>query len=164
MSRRILRAAGVAALLAIAALVGAVVDPTPPARGEPSVAADARETTTRANWRVIDGDTFEDLGTGDRYRLENIDTPETGSRARCAAERALGDRATQRARAIIAGADQVDVRRTGRIDRYNRIIAFFSVDGRDLGEWMVAEGLARPWRGRREAWCDAQGNLVAFGN
>ena len=34
------------------------------------------------------------------------------------------------------------------------------IDGRDLGQMMIAEGLARPWRGRREPWCDANGNLI----
>jgi micrococcal nuclease len=34
------------------------------------------------------------------------------------------------------------------------------IDGRDLGETLIAEGVARPWRGRREPWCDAGGNLI----
>ncbi|MDZ4691595.1 thermonuclease family protein [Terricaulis sp.] len=131
--------------------------PLDTAQGEPSRSTAATQT---ANWRVIDGDTFEDLDTGDRYRLENIDTPETGGRARCTAERQLGDRATRQARALITSANSLDVRRTGRIDRYDRIIAFIEVDGRDLGELLIAEGLARPWRGRREPWCDANGALL----
>src|SRR5690606_26543787 len=106
------------------------------------------------------GDTFEDLATGERYRLENIDTPETGPRARCVAERQLGARATEQARAFITSARALEVRRTGRIDRYDRVIAFVEIDGRDLGELMIARGLARPWRGRREPWCDASGNLI----
>ena len=79
---------------------------------------------------------------------------------RCAAERNLGNRATQQARSFITNARQPDVRRTGRIDRYDRVIAFIEIDGRDLGQMMIAEGLARPWRGRREPWCDANGNLI----
>ncbi|MBL8544446.1 MAG: thermonuclease family protein [Hyphomonadaceae bacterium] len=111
-------------------------------------------------WRVIDGDTIEDEATGERIRLVNIDTPETGPRARCAAERQLGDRATQRARVLIAAASRVEIARTGRSDRYQRTIAFIRVDGRDFGEQMIAEGLARPWRGRREPWCSADGALI----
>lgn len=153
MSRKTLRAGAAALLFVAAALLLILVNPT---AAEPT-AADGDQ---RAHWRVIDGDTFEDLGSGDRYRLENIDTPETGPRAQCRAERDLGDRATARARAFIAGAGRLDVRRTGRIDRYDRIIAFVRIDGRDLGELMIAEGLARPWRGRREPWCDASGNLL----
>ncbi len=134
--------------------------PLDTAQGEPSRPSITAPASQSANWRVIDGDTFEDLETGERYRLENIDTPETGGRARCAAERQLGDRATRQARALITSADILDVRRTGRIDRYDRIIAFIEVDGRDLGELLIAEGLARPWRGRREPWCDANGALL----
>lgn len=51
-----------------------------------------------ARIRVIDGDTLEDTRDDITYRLVNIDTPETGSRARCSAERTLGDRATGAAR------------------------------------------------------------------
>jgi endonuclease YncB( thermonuclease family) len=152
MSRKVLRVIA-AALLIVAALLLVQINTTsaaPAEAGQPPP----------AHWRVIDGDTFEDLDSGERYRLENIDTPETGPRARCQAERDLGDRATARARAYIAAAHKVDVARTGRVDRYNRIVAFVRIDGRDLGELMIAEGLARPWRGRREPWCDAGGNLV----
>jgi endonuclease YncB( thermonuclease family) len=93
-------------------------------------------------------------------RLVNIDTPETGSRARCPAERTLGDRATNAARALIAQARRLELNPTGRIDRYGRTIAFVVIDGHDMGETLIAEGLARPWRGRREPWCDADGNLI----
>lgn len=143
-----------ALLLVIGAFLLTLIDPTPSAQGEPV------PLTHSANWRVIDGDTYQDMNTGERVRLENIDTPETGPRARCTAERNLGNRATQQARSFITNARQLDVRRTGRIDRYDRVIAFIEVDGRDLGQMMIAEGLARPWRGRREPWCDANGNLI----
>jgi micrococcal nuclease len=110
--------------------------------------------------RVIDGDTMEDLRDEITYRVVNIDTPETGSRARCTAERSLGNRATQAARTLVADARRLEFRPTGRIDRYGRTIAFVLIDGRDMGETLIAEGLARPWRGRREPWCDASGNLI----
>lgn len=110
--------------------------------------------------RIIDGDTLEDMGADITYRLVNIDTPETGSRARCTAERNLGNRATQAARALISQARRLEFRPTGRTDRYGRTIAYVVVDGRDMGETLIADGLARPWRGRREPWCDASGNLI----
>lgn len=110
--------------------------------------------------RVIDGDTIEDRISQVTYRLVNIDTPETGVRAQCAAERNLANQATQRARSLIGAAEQVETRVTGRIDRYGRTIAYVVVDGRDLGETLIAEGLARPWRGRREPWCAADGALL----
>ena len=113
-----------------------------------------------ARIRVIDGDTIEDTREDITYRLVNIDTPETGSRARCIAERALGNRATEAARTLISQAARLELRPTGRIDRYGRTIAFVVLDGHDMGETLIAEGLARPWRGRREPWCDASGNLI----
>lgn len=110
--------------------------------------------------RVIDGDTVEDTATGERIRLPNIDTPETGDRAQCRAEREAGQAATRAAGHIIASRT-ITVRRTGRTDRYGRTIGFVLVDGRDLGEIMMERGLARPWRGRREPWCSADGSLLA---
>ena len=110
--------------------------------------------------RVIDGDTLEDMRDDITYRVVNIDTPETGSRARCAAERALGNRATDAVRSLVDQARRLELRPTGRRDRYGRTIAFVLIDGRDMGETLIAEGLARPWRGRREPWCDANGNLL----
>lgn len=152
--------AGAATLtLAATLLIANVFGRTTEARGEPAAAL-MPASVQSVNWRIIDGDTFEDLDTGVRYRLENIDTPETGPRASCAAERQLGNQATQQARALITNAESLDVRSTGRTDRYERVIAFISIDGRDLGELMIAEGLARPWRGRREPWCDANGALI----
>ncbi len=143
-------------------------DPTPRAQAEPAQLPGAeavedlrgRSGDVAARVRVIDGDTIEDMSEDITYRLVNIDTPETGSRARCAAERALGDRATDAARALFAHAQQLELRPTGRLDRYGRTIAFVLIDGRDMGETLIAEGLARPWRGRREPWCDAGGNLI----
>ncbi|MEJ0058422.1 MAG: thermonuclease family protein [Terricaulis sp.] len=120
--------------------------------------AAAQEPSVRL--RVVDGDTFQDRATGERIRLENIDTPETGGRENCAAERQAGERATSEARRLIAGADRVSVRRTGREDRYGRTIGFVEVDGHDIGRLLMDAGLARPWRGRREEWCAADGSLL----
>lgn len=139
-----------------------VTNPAPRAEAQTQLAsAEApRVQTAGSRIRVIDGDTIKDMREDITYRLVNIDTPETGSRARCAAERALGNRATEAARTLISQAERLELRPTGRIDRYGRTIAFVVIDGHDMGETLIAEGLARPWRGRREPWCDATGNLI----
>lgn len=126
----------------------------------PRAHADPELRVLTSSIRVIDGDTIEDRSANVTYRLVNIDTPETGSRARCVAEREAGNRATVRARTLIAAARDFAIRPTGRTDRYGRTIAFVLVDGRDLGETLIAQGLARPWRGRREPWCAADGSLL----
>lgn len=120
----------------------------------------ARSNVAPQRIRVVDGDTIEDMSSDITYRVVNIDTAETGSRARCTAERDLGDRAKEAVRTLVSQARQINLNATGRIDRYGRTIAFVVIDGRDMGETLIAEGLARPWRGRREPWCDANGNLI----
>jgi endonuclease YncB( thermonuclease family) len=110
--------------------------------------------------RVIDGDTFEVRDTGERIRLANIDTPEKGDLAHCAAERAAAEIATGAARKLISSAQQVTISREGRLDIYGRTIGYVIIDGRDLGDAMIGAGYARPWRGRREPWCASNGALL----
>lgn len=100
---------------------------------------------------VIDGDTLRD--GGERYRVENIDAPEQGPRAQCEAERALGQAATAYLTSWLAGARRVEAALTGRRDRYGRIVARIIIDGADLGERLMARGLAQPWRGRKADFC-----------
>jgi micrococcal nuclease len=38
-------------------------------------------------------------------------------------------------------------------DRYGRTLARVAVGGADLGEALIAAGLARRWDGRRRPWC-----------
>jgi endonuclease YncB( thermonuclease family) len=52
--------------------------------------------------RVVDGDTLRD-GRGEYYRVENLDAPELGRRARCPAELALAEAARDEARAAGGG-------------------------------------------------------------
>lgn len=105
--------------------------------------------------RVLDGDTYEMLleGFPTRVRLANADTPETGSRAKCAQELDRGNRATDFVRAEVSrGA--VAVFPTGRLDKYRRVLATVTIDGEDLGGLLVRNGLARWYGGeRRLGWC-----------
>ncbi len=100
---------------------------------------------------VIDGDTLRD--GGERYRVENIDAPERGARAQCEAERALAEAATTYVSRWVASASHVEAALSGRRDRYGRVVARIVIDGADLGERMMALGLARPWRGRKADFC-----------
>jgi endonuclease YncB( thermonuclease family) len=130
-----------------------------PATSLPAVSLPSSSTPS-VSLRVIDGDTVEVRTTGEVIRLPNIDTPETGGRAQCAAERSAGDAATRAATQFIASANSITINRTDRQDRYGRTIGFVLIDGRDLGEAMIADGHARPWRGRREPWCASDGTLL----
>lgn len=159
LSKRDLR---LAALVFVAVLaIGSGITNVPATNSLPAATLSAPPSTTATvSLRVIDGDTVEVRTTGEVVRLPNIDTPETGGRAQCAAERSAGDAATRAATQFIADADSITINRTDRRDRYGRTIGFVLIDGRDLGEAMIAAGHARPWRGRREPWCASDGTLL----
>lgn len=110
--------------------------------------------------RVIDGDTVEDMVSRRRYRVENIDAPETGKRASCFRERAHGEVAKAAAEKIVSQARVVYALPIGRLDVYGRVVARLEVDGQDFGTIMIQRGFARPWGGERERWCGPQGGLA----
>lgn len=111
---------------------------------------------------VVDGDTLHDNRRNRDYRLFGVDAPET-SRAKCEAERALGERAAARVGELLAAADEVvalpgwDPRGRDRWPRdgFGRRIAVIELDGVSLGDTLIAEGLARPYSGNgpRPDWC-----------
>lgn len=99
---------------------------------------------------VVDGDTF--WFAGDKYRIADIDTPETHP-ARCAEEAARGAAATERLQMWLnAGAFSLES--AGRdTDRHGRKLRIVTRGGASVGSVLVDEGLARPWEGRRRPWC-----------
>lgn len=152
---------GLALLAAGAALAMLATLPTNAAIGaRDQDGGGSLETQVLREPHAIDADTLLDRASGERFRLLNIDAPESADRAQCPAERALAARATQAARSAISRARSVEAQRMGRKDRYGRTLAVIRVDGRDLGQDLMAQGLARPWRGRREAWCGPGGELL----
>jgi len=99
---------------------------------------------------VIDGDTFR--LDGQSIRIADIDTPETRDYG-CAAEKALGDRATKRMRQLLnAGPFELEPYDHDE-DQYGRKLRIATRDGQSLGQVLVAEGLARTWDGARHPWC-----------
>jgi len=99
---------------------------------------------------VVDGDTF--WFRGDKYRIADIDTPETHG-PRCVAEGELGARATQRLQVLMnAGAFSLESADRDT-DRYGRALRIVTREGQSISEQLVAEGLARRWDGSRHTWC-----------
>ena len=109
--------------------------------------------------RAIDGDTLEDPKTAARYRLANIDCPETDDRAKCYRARVKGEQAKGAAEMILASAKNLEIRSAGKKDRYGRTLAHIRVDGQDFGELMISRGFARRWNGARQPWCGVGGGL-----
>jgi endonuclease YncB( thermonuclease family) len=97
---------------------------------------------------VVDGDTF--WLRGEKIRIADIDTPEV-SEPQCAAEKALGDRATRRLLVLL---NRGPFKLQGdKQDRHGRLLRVVARRGRSIGDQLVREGLARTWSGRREPWC-----------
>jgi len=103
---------------------------------------------------VIDGDTIRLRQQKPDVRLVGFNSPET-RRAKCDAERALGKKAAGRVRDLISG---------GKLDfefvacscqpgtegkqtcNYGRRCGTLKVNERDIGELLIAEGLAVPFK------------------
>jgi micrococcal nuclease len=101
---------------------------------------------------VVDGDTVKLDGRS--YRLVGFDTPETVF-AKCERERQHGEAATDRLRALIATAE-TRLEASGRDCKWGRECARLFVNGEDVREVMIREGLARPYGGRgpKTDWCE----------
>jgi endonuclease YncB( thermonuclease family) len=125
------------------------------------VRASATTTASRASFDfchqgggsncVVDGDTF--YLAGEKIRIAGIDAPETHP-SRCPSEAALGNAATARLQELLSGGaislSSIDRDR----DRYGRLLRNVAVDGQDVGDTLVAEGVARPYGSGRRSWCD----------
>lgn len=108
--------------------------------------------------RVHDGDSIR-LCSGERVRIANIDAPELFGSERCSAtaarrlresanppwcDYAKGERARDALAAFLVRGS-IQLQRVG-IDRYGRTLARISAGGRDVGDYLIEQGLARRWR------------------
>lgn len=110
---------------------------------------------------VVDGDT---ISVGGRHlRLIGFDTPETAlpsdkptrtPRAKCMAEYHLGQRAKVRLKQLVKSG-KVTLERGLGTEHYGRELARLRVDGRDVGDILMSEGLAQPFNLRppKPNWC-----------
>lgn len=115
---------------------------------------------------AVDGDTVRHQGQV--YRLVGFDAPESGNRARCEDESRRAEKATSRLRELVAGGE-VRLQRAACACRpgeegtsrcnYGRLCGSLTVGGRDVGQILIGEGLARPYvcSGTRcpprQRWC-----------
>lgn len=101
---------------------------------------------------------------GIKFRLANVDAPETGSLkqrggAKCELEREKGYEAKAYSVALTKNGT-VKVERDYGYDRYQRLIVDLSVDGVNVGERAIADGILKPWPHRNNRalsakpdWC-----------
>ncbi len=105
-----------------------------------------------ANFSITDGDTIR-LDDGTRVRLVGFNTPEKFE-PRCSREAALGNRATERLRELVATATSTDVKLVAcacapgtegtKKCNHGRSCGTLKVNGRDVGQTLISEGLAVP--------------------
>lgn len=93
----------------------------------------------------MDGDTFWTC-SGDKVRLVAasgpMDAPEMPGSPRCQhCDPAAGVAARERLKAIVQGARSRQMACDGT-DKYGRRLCRVSVDGHDLGDWLISEGHA----------------------
>jgi endonuclease YncB( thermonuclease family) len=115
---------------------------------------------------VVDGDTVR--LDGQSYRLVGLDTPESGARAKCAVEREKAAAAARRLREIVAGGgirlDRVACNCPANTEgteqcNYGRLCGVLTSSGRDVGQTLIGEGLARSYNcgawycPPKQPWC-----------
>lgn len=100
---------------------------------------------------VVDGDTL--WLNGENIRLEGFDTPEPQTQI-CGGDQEKELAALASARLMeLLNTNTWTVERSGA-DRYGRTLATIRIGGRDIGEWLVEERLARWWPDGHEWWCE----------
>lgn len=102
---------------------------------------------------LVDGDTIWLGGLDQSLRLRSFDTPEpTTNICGGQAEVELAHRASARLLQLLNENEWTveifDTDRTGR-----RLEATIRIDGVDVGDILIAEGLARRWPNGHEFWC-----------
>jgi micrococcal nuclease len=113
----------------------------------------AGESNTSTKTCLVDGDTL--WLHGENIRLKSFDTPEPHT-SLCGgeAERALARRASARLLELLNG-NSWTIERFGHDDtRRKRRLATIRIGGRDVGDILIAEGLARSWPRGHEWWCN----------
>jgi micrococcal nuclease len=122
---------------------------------EASSVTDARSPTSKgsANFSITDGDTIR-LNNGTRVRLVGFNTPEKFE-PMCSNEAKLGNRASDRLRELVGQAASTAVSlvacsckpgtQGAKKCNYGRSCGKLELDGRDVGQILISEGLAVPF-------------------
>ena len=112
--------------------------------------------------RVLDGDTIEykapflpaPLKPVLKIRVLGIDTPEKGHRAQCPEEAALALKASALTKQAVKEAKTIELQLQSWDKFGGRVLGYVLIDGKNLGDMLIAQGLARPYDGgTKSSWC-----------
>ena len=140
---------GLPTLVAILALAAFLAGCSRPSRFMQSGPAPRAALPDRV--KVLNGDVV--VVDGQNLRLANAFAPQPVPYARCWAEAVAAREATRELRAMVADSHEIAVRTTPQRDEFNRTIAFVSLDRLDLGDTLVAAGLAARRSEPPFRWC-----------
>ncbi|WP_339986881.1 thermonuclease family protein [Gymnodinialimonas ulvae] len=87
------------------------------------------------------------------YRIEGYDTPEEHTNVCGGFEEIDLARAATRRFLDLLNQNEWVLQPLGEADRYGRVLANIFIDGEDVGDILVREGLARYWPDGPEFWC-----------
>lgn len=109
------------------------------------------ERNTASKTCVVDGDTLWLRGVN--YRLKSFDTPEPQT-AICGGQRevALAHRASARLLELL-NENEWTIETYGLDGTGKRVLATIRLNGRDVGDILIEEHLARRWPDGEEFWC-----------
>jgi endonuclease YncB( thermonuclease family) len=101
---------------------------------------------------IVDGDTI--WLNGQNLRLQSFDTPEPRDNI-CGGQReiALANRASARLMQLL-NENPFTVETFGVDGTGSRLLATIRIAGRDVGDILIEEGLARRWPNGHEFWCE----------
>ena len=132
------------------------------------VTTDAKTVSSKVYYwpilSVVDGDTISVDGSKDfalpiKVRVQDVDTPEKGSLAKCQGEKNLANRATQFTLMKIQEAKKRGYQVTFeniRWDKYGgRVVADVYLGGDSLADLLIREGLGKKYTGKgpKPSWC-----------
>ena len=100
---------------------------------------------------IVDGDTL--WLNGKKLRPKGYDTPEPTTNV-CGGkrEKELASKATTRYIELL-NANAWTIEYTGVLERNDRELVIIRIDGRDVGDILIEERLARSWPNGDEWWC-----------
>ena len=132
-----------AALLALAGCTQPKESEADIADIQPSIGS--RATVISADILVVDGR---------HLRLSNAFAPETIPDARCWAEAVAARQGVAIVQRLVNNARTVSIQETGGKDEYDRAFALVALDGLDLGQVLIDNGLAARRTEETFNWCD----------
>ena len=138
-------------------VASALLLPSPPLFAQPQsglqleMCGNQRNTPTKTC--VVDGDTL--WLQGENIRLKDFDTPEPQSSI-CGGQRevTLAHQASARMLELLNNNEWTIERFGLDSTRSKRRLATIRIDGRDVGDILIEERLARAWPNGEEWWCD----------